>query len=242
MSPFRAVIFDLDGVVTRTADLHARAWKRMFDEYLGTRAEDQPPFDVATDYRTYVDGKTRYDGVRSFLASRSIVLPEGDPDDSRDRETVCSLGDRKNEYFHDLLASEGVKTYEDAVAQLRVWRADGLKTAVVTSSRNGSSILDAAGLWHLFDAGVDGNDAAELGLDGKPAPDVFLEAADRLGVDPGETIVLEDAVAGVEAGKRGGFGLVVGVAREGGEALAEHGADIVVHDVRTLNDRTRPDG
>ncbi len=242
MPRFKAAIFDLDGVITRTADLHAEAWKRMFDAYLRRRSGNQPPFDIERDYRTYVDGKPRYDGTRSFLQSRGIELPDGRPEDPPSEETVSGLGNRKNEYFHELLESEGVETYADAVEQLEAWRKEGMKTAVVTSSRNGRHVLEAAELHHLFDARIDGLDSAELELRGKPAPDIFLEAARRLGVEPGEAIVLEDAAAGVEAGRAGHFGLVVGVARDGGRGLSEHGAHVVVHDVRKVENQRRIDG
>lgn len=242
MDHFKAAIFDLDGVLTRTADLHARAWKEMFDAYLHGRDETQAEFDIASDYRTYVDGKPRLDGIRSFLSSRGIELPVGEPEDPPTRDTVYGLGHRKNELFRELLENEGVTVYDDAVAQLRAWRDDGLKTAVVTSSRNGRAVLEAAGLLDLFDARVDGIDSADLGLDGKPAPDIFLEAAKQLSVEPEEAIVLEDSVAGVEAGRAGGFGLVVGVERSGEGRLDRHGADVVVTDVRELENRSTIDG
>lgn len=238
-SPYEAAIFDLDGVITQTAHLHARAWKRMFDAYFEQRSEQKgeqhEPFDLTEDYKRYVDGKPRYDGVRSFLNARSIELPEGNPDDAPEKETICGLGNRKNELFHDILRKEGVEAYDDAVTQLTKWRQQGLKTAMITSSRNGTAILEAAGLTDYFDAIVDGIESDKLGLSGKPAPDIFLEAARRLGVAPQEAIVVEDAIAGVEAGKAGKFGLVVGVARDGGAALSEHCADVVVRDLRDVD-------
>lgn len=234
---FDAVIFDLDGVVTRTATVHARAWKRVFDEYLERRAEGVPfePFAIETDYPRYVDGKPRYDGVRSFLASRGITLPEGDPSDGPDQETVCGLGNRKNLLYNELLDAGGVEVFEDAVEQIRKWRVLGLRTAIVSSSKNCAAVLRAAGLSDLFDVRVDGVAADELRLPGKPAPDFFLKAAELLGVEPARAVVFEDAVAGVQAGRAGGFGWVVGVDRVGAkEALLASGADIVVGDLRQL--------
>jgi alpha,alpha-trehalase len=183
---FSAVVLDLDGVITRTAQLHARAWKRMFDAYLRQRAETRresfEPFDIETDYRRYVDGRPRYDGVRTFLQSRGIELPEGDPSDPPSSVTVCGLGNRKNAVFHELLEESGVEVFEDAVGRIREWRARGLKTAIVSSSKNCARILKTAGLDELFDVRVDGVEASQLGLPGKPAPDIFLEAARRLGI------------------------------------------------------------
>lgn len=237
MPEFKAVILDLDGVITRTADLHARAWKRMFDDYLSKHTEGQPPFDIQDDYREYIDGKPRYDGVRSFLKSRDLVLPNGAPDDPPGKETVCGLGNRKNEIFHALLDREGVETFDDAVEQLAAWQHQKVKTAVVSSSRNCVPVLRAAGLEHLFDAKVDGVDADELGLEGKPAPDIFIEAAARLGVEPAEAVVVEDAIAGVRAGRAGNFGMIVGVVRgQNDTALHAHGADAVVRDLRRIED------
>ncbi|MEF8795345.1 MAG: beta-phosphoglucomutase family hydrolase [Salinivenus sp.] len=237
----QAAILDLDGVVTETARLHARAWRDMFDAVLDERGEregeDQSPFGV-DDYDQYVDGKPRYDGVRSFLEARGIDLPEGAPDDPPDAVTIHGLGNRKNERFHELLEQHGVEVYDDAIEQIRRWRTRGLGVAVVSSSKNCKTILERAGLLDLFDARVDGVVAERLGLDGKPAPDIFLEAADRLGVEPERAAVFEDARAGVEAGRAGGFGLVVGVSRNGNdEALRAHGADVVVHDLREVEDR-----
>lgn len=228
----RAVLFDLDGVITRTATLHAAAWKRLFDEYLAEHARriGQPfaPFDLVHDYRRYVDGKPRYDGVASFLVSRGQAIPWGSPADPPDRETVCGLGNRKDGYFEQALRERGVETFPEAVSLVRDARAHGLKTAVVSSSMNCAPILERAGILGLFDARVDGVEAERLRLPGKPAPDTFLEAARRLRVPPGDAVVVEDAISGVEAGKRGGF-RVVGVDEEGhGDALREHGADLVV--------------
>jgi beta-phosphoglucomutase family hydrolase len=227
----RALLFDLDGVLTRTATLHAASWKRLFDEYLRTRAatgEEFVPFDLVADYRRYVDGKPRYDGVRSFLASRGVSLPWGSPVDPPDRETICGLGNRKDKYFEEALHERGVETFPEAVSLLRDAKARGLKTAVVSSSKNCAQILQTAGLLDLFDARVDGAEAERLHLPGKPAPDTFLEAARRLEVAPDRAVIFEDAISGVEAGKRGGF-RVVGVDESGhAEALRQHGADMVV--------------
>jgi alpha,alpha-trehalase len=234
-----AVIFDLDGVVTRTADVHADAWKQLFDEYLATRArrlgETFTPFDREADYRRFVDGKPRSEGVASFLGSRGIELPLGSPDDPEERETVCGLGNRKNRYFLDALDRKGPDAYPTTLALIARLRRRGVRTAVVSASRNCAAVLEAAGIGDLFDTKVDGVDAAELGLAGKPDPATFAAAARRLGVDPLRAAVIEDASAGVEAGRRGGFGLVVGVDRGAqSEALAAAGADVVVADLAEL--------
>jgi len=236
---FDAVLADLDGVVTKTAAVHAAAWKRTFDEFLERRAarrgETYVPFDIEDDYRPYVDGKPRYDGVESFLASRRITLPYGGPDDDPGEETVCGIGNRKNELFHDELRQQGVAVYDHALAFLRAARDHGLAVAVVSSSKNCEAVLRAAKLEALFDTRVDGVEVARLGLKGKPAPDMFLEAARRLRTEPSRAVVVEDAVAGVEAGRRGGFGLVIGVdrAKQTG-ALLRHGADVVVSDLGAI--------
>jgi len=236
---FDAAVFDLDGVVTRTATVHAAAWKTLFDKFLESRAartgEAFQPFDVEEDYRRYVDGKPRYEGVRSFLASRGIDLPYGEPGDPPDRETICGLGNRKNEVFNARLAQDGVEVFDSSVALIRELRARGLKTALVSSSKNASAVLSAAGLTDLFDLRVDGVEAARLGLKGKPHPDIFRHATDLLRVAPARAFGVEDAIAGVEAIRAAGFGLVVGVDRTGeGAALREHGADIVVRDLGEL--------
>jgi alpha,alpha-trehalase len=238
--PFTAAIFDLDGVITRTARLHARAWKQMFDELLERNAretgDDFRAFEIETDYREFVDGKPRYEGARSFLESRNIDLPMGDPEDPPGHDSVAALGNRKNQIFLELLEREGPRSFSDAVETLQEWRRDGIRTALITSSRNGRAILEAVGLTDQFDAIIDGVDAAEQGIKGKPEPDIFLEAARRLGVEAEHAIVLEDAVSGVQAGSAGDFGLVVGVDRVGqGDELREHGADIVVSDLRDLD-------
>jgi alpha,alpha-trehalase len=236
---FDAVIFDLDGVVTRTASLHAQAWKRVFDEFLGRwswgNGDSSQSFDIETDYPQHVDGKPRYDGVRDFLASRGIELPEGDPSDGPDVESVCGLGNRKNEFYNELIAEGGVEVFEDTVAQMRAWREMGLKTAIVSSSKNCAPVLRAAGLSDLFDVRVDGVESARLGLKGKPDPDIFTKAAELLGVEPARAVVFEDAVSGVQAGRAGGFGWVIGVDRVGArEVLLESGADTVVSDLREI--------
>jgi trehalose-phosphatase len=234
-----AVIFDVDGVVTDTASVHAAAWKRLFDDYLRERADrtGEPfvPFD-AEDYRRFVDGKPRFDGVRSFLASRRIELPEGEPTDAADRETVFGLGNRKNALFLEQLRRDGADPYPSTVTFVGELEARGVRTAAVSASRNMGEVLTAAGLTGHFAVRVDGVVAGELGLPGKPDPAIFIEAARRLGEEPSRTAVIEDALAGVEAGARGGFGLVVGVDRTGHpEALRSAGADIVVPDLAELH-------
>lgn len=236
-----AFIFDLDGVVTRTAGLHAAAWKQLFDDYLAQRAaqrgEPFQPFDPDADYRRFVDGKPRYEGVRSFLESRGVALDYGDPADPPDRETICGLGNRKNDLFQELLARGGVEVFEGSVAFIRELKRRGVKTALVSSSKNAAAVLTAAGLSELFEVRVDGVEAARLALEGKPHPDTFLEAARRLGVEPARAAVVEDAIAGIQAARAGGFGLVIGVARsEGGASLRENGADLVVGDLAELGE------
>ena len=237
----RACLFDLDGVLTQTARVHAAAWKEMFDAYLRDRAARSRqafvPFDQVTDYDEYVDGKPRSDGVRSFLASRGVHLPEGGHDDPPDKETVSGLGNRKNELVLALIREKGVQPYEGSVRYLQAVIHAGLQRAVVSSSTNCRDVLRAAGLDGLFDTVVDGVVAEREHLKGKPAPDTFLYAASMLGVEPAQAAVFEDALAGVEAGRAGGFGYVVGVDRVGqAEALAEHGADVVVSDLAELLD------
>jgi beta-phosphoglucomutase family hydrolase len=235
----RACLFDLDGVLTQTARVHATAWKEMFDTFLWDRAvqtgEPFVPFDPVADYAGYVDGKLRYDGVRSFLASRGIELPEGEATDPPDATTVCGLGNLKNELVLSHIRTKGVDAYDGSVRYVRAADDAGLRRAVVSASANTIDVLDAAGIADLFDVRVDGVVAAERHLRGKPAPDTFLAAAEALGVDASEAAVFEDALAGVAAGRSGGFGFVVGVDRVGpGEALREHGADVVVHDLAEL--------
>ena len=232
----RAYLFDMDGVLTDTASVHAEAWKRTFDEFLRARqGADARPFEIGTDYQRYVDGKKREDGVRDFLASRGIDLPEGTPDDAPDADTVFGVGRRKNDLVQRLIEDRGVDVYEGSVRFVQAARDAGVKTAVVSSSANTPKILEAAGIAHLFDARVDGNTIVAEGLKGKPAPDSFLRGADLLGAAPSEAAVFEDALAGVEAGRAGGFGVTVGVDRHGEpEAQREHGADIVVSDLAEL--------
>ena len=238
---YDAVLLDLDGVITDTASIHAACWKQMFDEYLQKRAIERGeafrPFDIAADYRLYVDGKPRYDGVRDFLTSRGIRLPEGSPDDPAQAETVHGLGNRKNDLVNKIIEEEGVVPYEGSVKFLHQLRNQRFKVAVVTSSQNCTAVLKAAKLDHFFDVQVDGNTIHVQHLAGKPAPDTFLMAARLLGVEPKRAIVIEDALSGVEAGSAGDFGLVIGVARKGNaEELRRHGAHLVVNDLGELAD------
>ena len=228
-----ACLFDLDGVLTPTAELHDQAWKQMFDDFL--RRRGQPPFDRARDYQLYVDGKPRSEGVRSFLGSRGLRLPDGRADDSPSAETLHGLGERKDEIFLELLAEKGVNAYPGSLRYLARVRAAGLRAAVVSSSRNCRQVVEAAQLAQWLDAEIDGVVAAERRLAGKPAPDVYLAAAGALGLPAERCAVFEDALAGVEAGRAGRFGFVVGVDRVGqARALAEHGADRVVRDLSEL--------
>lgn len=235
----RACLFDLDGVLTRTAVVHRAAWTEMFDEYLRQRAERSEerfvPFDPDSDYPAYVDGKPRADGVHDFLASRGIVLPYGDPGDGAGVETIWGLANRKNAALLRRLDEDGVEVYEGSRRYLRAARDAGLLRAVVSSSANTARVLEITGLTPLAQLRVDGVTIRDEGLSGKPAPDTFLLAARRLGVPPEHAAVFEDALAGVEAGRAGGFGLVVGVDRVGhADALREHGADVVVADLAEL--------
>jgi beta-phosphoglucomutase family hydrolase len=239
----RACLFDLDGVLTKTATVHAAAWKQMFDDFLRKRArgagEEFVSFDPAADYGEYVDGKPRYDGVRSFLASRGIELPEGDEDDPPDAETVCGLGNRKNEIVLRMIREDGVEPYQGSVRYLGAVRDAGLRIAVVSSSTNCRDVLVAAGIEDFFEARIDGVVAEREHLAGKPAPDTYLAGARALGVEPGEAAVFEDALAGVAAGRAGDFTCVVGVDRVGhAEGLREHGATVVVQDLAELLDRS----
>ena len=236
---YDAVLLDLDGVITDTASIHAACWKQMFDEYLQNRAAQRGevfrPFDIALDYGVHVDGKPRFDGVRDFLTSRGIRLPEGSPDDPPEAETVDGLGNRKNDLVNKIIEDKGVEPYEGSVTFIRQLRHQGFKIAVVTSSQNCTAVLKAAKLDHFFDLQVDGNVIHAEHLAGKPAPDTYLRAAKLLGVEPSRAVVIEDALSGVEAGSAGGFGLVIGVARRGNaEELRRHGAHLVVNDLGEL--------
>jgi beta-phosphoglucomutase family hydrolase len=236
----RACLFDLDGVLTDTAAVHNAAWKQIFDDFLQERADREDaishPFTKA-DYIDYVDGKPRSDGVRDFLASRDIHLPEGSPDDKPTAETVNGLGNRKNVELLERIHTDGVKVFEGSRRYLEAARDAGLRRAVVSSSANTHDVLEVTGLAELIELRVDGVTIREEGLKGKPAPDTFLTAAQRLGVEPAAAAVFEDALAGVEAGRAGHFGAVVGVDRVGqAAALAEHGATVVVSDLADLLD------
>lgn len=234
-------LFDLDGVLTRTAAVHAQAWKQTFDDYLRARSErtGEPfePFERPTDYDEYVDGLPRLDGVRSFLVSRGIELPMGSPADPPDAETVHAIGKRKNELVLKLIREQGVEPFEGSVRFLEAVERQGLRRGVVSSSTNCDDVLIAAGIQHFFEARVDGVVAEREGLAGKPAPDTFLTGARMLGAEPAQAAVFEDALAGVEAGRAGDFGWVVGVDRSGqADALRRHGADVVVKDLAELLD------
>lgn len=235
----RACLFDLDGVLTDTASVHTRAWTVMFDAYLQERSERTGekfvPFDPRADYQTFVDGKRREDGVRSFLASRGIELPEGDPDDGPDAETVSGLGNRKNESFQQTLRQDGVEVFDGSRRYLEAVAGAGLGVAVVSSSANTRDVLEITGLDRFVQQRVDGVTLREEHIAGKPAPDSFLRAAQLLKVPPAEAAVFEDALSGVAAGRAGHFGLVVGVDRVGqSEALRRNGADVVVTDLAEL--------
>jgi beta-phosphoglucomutase family hydrolase len=229
---FDAVVFDLDGVVTRTARLHAAAWKQAFDGFFEAHHPDQPPFDADGEYRARVDGKPRLEGVRNALRARGIELPEGSAADPPGAASVHGLASRKNALYLALLAREGAEVFESTVDLVRALRRAGIRTAVVSASRNAAAVLESAGLADLFDVKVDGLDAERDGLAGKPAPDTFLAALRRLGVAPQRAALVEDARAGVQAGRDGGFGLVIGVDRANqADALRAHGAHAVVCDL-----------
>lgn len=233
----RACLFDLDGVLTDTASVHRKAWKTMFDAYLRNRAEEFVPFDIGADYQTYVDGKKREDGVRAFLHSRGIDLPEGRPDDAPSAETVHGLGNRKNELFHQTLRDDGVQVFEGSRRYLEAVSAAGFKVAVVSSSSNTREVLEITGLDKYVAVRVDGVTMRDEGIAGKPAPDSFLRAAQLLDVTAAQSAVFEDALAGVAAGRAGNFAIVVGVDRVGqADALRHNGADVVVDDLAELLD------
>ncbi|MCW2810874.1 MAG: putative hydrolase [Friedmanniella sp.] len=230
---YDAALFDLDGVLTPTADVHMRAWQRLFIDFLASRGIAEPYQE--SDYFDFIDGKPRYDGVRSFLASRGVTLPDGEPTDGPEAQTVCGLGNRKNAFFAAVLTDEGVQAYPGSVALLDHLAARGTKVAVVSSSRNAPAVLKAAGLDDRFEVVIDGTVAEGLGLAGKPSPETFVHAAEQLGAAVERSVVLEDALSGVAAGRTGGFGLVVGVDRGvGADRLTESGADVVVSDLAEL--------
>jgi beta-phosphoglucomutase family hydrolase len=236
---YDSVLFDMDGVITDTASLHAACWKQLFDEFLEKRAklqsEEFHPFDIVTDYRLHVDGKPRFEGVRDFLKSRGIELPEGNAEDPVDVETVCGLGNRKNELVNHAIARKGVQPYNGSVQFIHLLHRNGYKLAVVTSSQNCASILKAVKLDKFFEVRVDGNTIHAQRLKGKPAPDTFLLAARLLGAEPIRTVVIEDAISGIQAGSAGKFGLVIGIARSGdADVLKLHGAHLVVRDLDEL--------
>ncbi len=237
---FDAAIFDMDGVLTDTAAVHSTAWKQMFDEFLRARAqgtgEPFEEFSHVRDYRAYVDGKPRYQGVASFLSSRDICLPPGNPDDPPRAETICGLGNRKNELFNAAIATTGARVYPSTVALIRDLHAAGVKVGLATSSRNSALVLERSATASLFATVVDGVVSEQLGLRGKPQPDIFVTAAANLGVERSRAIIVEDAVSGVRAGADGGFALVIGIARENNaDELRENGADVVVADLAELN-------
>ncbi|MEO6473218.1 MAG: beta-phosphoglucomutase family hydrolase [Aeromicrobium sp.] len=230
---FDAALFDLDGVITPTAEVHMRAWQQMFSEYFASKGLSEPY--TENDYFTYLDGKPRYDGVGSMLEARGITLPDGGPGDPATAETVCGLGNRKNEVFSQLLESEGVAPYPGSVKLVEWLEARGTRMAIVSSSANAADVLEAAGLGNDFELIIGGKEAKAYGLKGKPAPDTFLYAADQLGVPKERAVVFEDALSGVAAGHAGNFGLVVGVDRgAGANELTEAGADVVVSDLEEL--------
>jgi beta-phosphoglucomutase family hydrolase len=239
MLNFDAVIFDMDGVITKTAVVHSNAWKNMFDEYLRFREKTyNEPFKEFThtnDYLPYVDGRPRYQGVERFLKSRGINIPFGDANDEPKKETACGLGNRKNEFFNKVLEEDGVGLYDSTIKLIKELLARGVKVGVATSSKNCDVILGKAGIADLFETQVDGVVSAKIGLKGKPEPDIFTTAADNLGVKYSRSIVVEDAVSGVQAGAKGNFGLVLGVAREdNANELKSNGADVVVEDLSEI--------
>ena len=243
---YDAVLFDLDGVITDTASLHATCWKQMFDDYLQNRpnrkGEPFKPFELTTDYLLYVDGKQRFDGVRDFLKSRGIELPEGSVDDQPEADTVSGLGNRKNDLVNAIIEEKGVKAYEGSVKLIRQLRQQGFNSAIVTSSQNCTAVLRAATLDGLFEVQVDGRMIQAQRLAGKPAPDTFLRAAKLLGVEANRTVVIENAISGVQAGRAGKFGLVIGVARKRNDvALRHNGAHVAVNDLAELVDVTAPE-
>lgn len=235
-----AVIFDLDGVITKTASVHAKAWKHLFDEFLQKRSEKENipfiPFDTAKDYLEYVDGKPRYEGIKSFLASRGIEIAMGNPNDAPEKNTICGMGNKKNEMFLQELESEGVEVYNSTIKLIKQLRKRGIKTALISSSKNCTAIIHKVGADNLFDAKIDGVDSEKMDIKGKPDPDIFLKAADQLGVEPHHAVVIEDAISGVQAGRKGGFGKVIGVDRANqSNELMKNGADVVVKDLEEVS-------
>lgn len=241
---FKAAIIDMDGVITQTAGLHAKAWKQIFDEFLKEEeGDDFQPLDIEEDYKKYIDGIPRFDGVRNFLRSRNIELPEGKPGDELGSHTVHGLGKHKNKIFLEVLDKEGVHVYRDTLDIVKKWKKEDIKLAVISSSRNCKFIIESAGLSELFDVRVDGETAKEENIKGKPEPDIFFKACELLGTEINQTIVIEDAIAGVEAGRKGKFAVVVGVARNGEEmALRDAGADIVVKELTQIEDKIKEFG
>ncbi|MCK5775960.1 MAG: beta-phosphoglucomutase family hydrolase, partial [Bacteroidales bacterium] len=236
---FDAVVFDLDGVITKTAEVHAMAWKKMFDEFLKERAkntgEEFVEFGYTSDYLPYVDGKPRCNGVKDFLLSRNIDLEFGTQDDGIELETVCGLGNRKNKAFNEVLNSDGVEVFESTIELIHQLKKEGIRVGVASSSKNCRTVLKAVNLMDIVETIVDGTDSLKLGLNGKPEPDIFTTAADNLGVSYDRTVVVEDASSGVAAGKAGNFGFILGLARENNtNELYKHGADIVVDDIEAI--------
>jgi len=231
----RAAILDMDGVITNTATVHEQAWKQMFDAFLKTKSKDFEPFN-RQDYLKYVDGKPRYDGVESFLKSRKINIPYGKPTDKPERETVCGLGNMKNNLFLEIINKDGVETFPENIEQIKIWREHGIKTAVISSSKNCRTILMKAGVLDLFDARVDGKTSEEKNIKGKPEPDIFLQAANDLDTERSKVIVIEDAISGVKAGRKGNFSMVFGISPKGEKHdLLENGADVVVKSLKEVN-------
>jgi trehalose 6-phosphate phosphatase len=235
---YKGAIFDMDGVITQTAKVHARAWKELFDGFLKEHEGSSfKPFDINSDYKRYIDGKPRLDGIRSFLESRNISLKEGKPGEKASKTTVHDLSERKNSFFLSVLEKEGVEVYPDAQKLIRRWKGQR-KLAVISASKNCEFILTSVGMLDRFDARVDGIISERRKLKGKPEPDIFLEAARLLELQPAECMIFEDAIAGVQAGKKGGFGLVVGVARDGEEEdLLENGADFVISSFELIENK-----
>lgn len=236
---FKAVLFDLDGVLTSTEKIHSACWKKMFDEFLQEKStetgEDFVPFDLERDYLKYIDGKPRYQGVRDFLTARSINLPEGTLKSPPSEKSIMGLGNKKNKLFNEIVERDGVEVYKSSLELVKYLNNKGIKMAVVSSSRNCRQILSASKMDSFFKVVVDGIKSAELGLEGKPEPDTFLQASRQLGVNPQHAVVIEDAISGVIAGKNGEFGLVVGIARKGNfNELRENGADIIVSDLAEI--------